>query len=291
MDKNMSGCLPDHHGFKLENVTYAYGEFSAVCGLNIEFLPGRLYGLLGPNGSGKTTLIDILAGYRKPWQGNVSLEGRRIQDYSQRQLARKLALVPQDFSMHFDFTVSEAVLMGRNPHIPRFMKPSDEDHAIADEAMKTLGIFELRDRCVTRLSGGEKQRVAVARAFAQNTGILLLDEATANLDIRHSIEIFRIARQRVNERGDMVIAAIHDLNLAAAFCDEVVLMKSGKIISAGHSFNSITAETIMDVFGVEGSVFFDSYADSPQVSLRYAESEKSDFQNSSLSPVFLGERE
>lgn len=256
-------------GFRLEDAGYAYGGFVSVHGLNMEFFPGRFYGLIGPNGSGKTTIINLLSGMRNPTHGKISLDGKNVKDYSRRHLSRKLALVPQDFSMHFDFTVFEAVMMGRNPHIPRFMKPSDEDYLIAEESLKIMGVYELRNRSVIRLSGGEKQRVAIARALAQNTGVLLLDEATANLDIRHSLEIFKVARQRVNERGCMVIAAVHNLNLAAAFCDEVILLKSGKIVSAGLFHEKITTETIMDVFGVEGNVFFDSYSGAPQVSLRY----------------------
>ncbi len=260
----------EQRGFRIENVSFAYSGVPVIRGISAEFMPGRFYGLVGPNGSGKTTLLDIMAGSIKPGQGRVFLDGRPLAGYRRRQLALRLALVPQDFSMGFEFTVKETVMMGRNPHIPRFTRPSDEDFRIVEDTMNMLDISGLGDRSVTTLSGGEKQRVAVARALAQKTGILLLDEATASTDIRHSMEILDIARQSVRESGKMVIASIHNLNLAAAFCDEAVIMKSGEIVSSGHSFEALAGETIMDVFGVEGHVFIDQYSKVPQISFRYS---------------------
>ncbi len=262
------------HLFVLEHVSFAYGVARAVEEVSLALPAGRFYGLVGPNGCGKTTLLDLLIGGKQPATGIVRLNGSRIGDYSKRELARHIALVPQDFAINFAFTVMEVVLMGRHPYIPRFGSPAAADYAAADRAMAAIGISDYKDRFVTELSGGEKQRVVVARALAQQTPVMLLDEATSNLDIQHTLEIFRVAHRRVQEKGDTVIAVIHNLNLAAAYCDEVIFMQNGVVQAKGPVEEVMTAANIKTVFGVDSRVALDEYCGARQVSYRYYGSEK-----------------
>lgn len=261
--------MADGSGFVLENIHFAYGAKAALRGLSLTLPPGRFYGVVGPNGCGKTTLLDVLMANRLPQQGRVLLDGQAIEQYGRRHLARRMALVPQDFSIHFAFTVFEVVLMGRHPYLPRFGAPAASDLDLAEQAMAALGIGELRDRFVTELSGGEKQRAVVARALAQDTPVLLLDEATSNLDIRHTLEIFQVARERVRQRGDTVIAVIHNLNLAAAYCEEIVFLNEGRVAAAGPTATTLTAATIAAVFGVESQVAHDDFCGTLRVSFRH----------------------
>ncbi|MEN8135018.1 MAG: ABC transporter ATP-binding protein [Thermodesulfobacteriota bacterium] len=255
-------------GFGLENATFAYGDKAAVSNVSLQLPLGKLYGLVGPNGCGKSTLLDMLIANRQPQAGAVKFQKRALNDYSRRELACEVALVPQDFGISFAFTVLEVVLMGRHPYIPRFGVPTAADYSRVTEAMAELGISDFADRYVPELSGGEKQRVVVARALAQDTSVLLLDEATSNLDIQHTLEIFKVCRKRVAE-GRTVIAVVHNLNLAAAYCDELVFMKEGAIHCAGLKEEVLTAENIKAVFGVEAEVGFDDFCGARQVSFKY----------------------
>lgn len=255
--------------FELDRVSFAYGDKPALHELTVSLAPGRFYGLVGPNGCGKSTLLDLLMGTKRPLAGSARFAGRHLREYSRRELAAKLALVPQDFTINFAFTVLEVVLMGRHPYLPRFGSVSAADLTKAEQAMASIGISDFRDRYVTELSGGEKQRVVVARALAQDTPVLMLDEATSNLDIGHTLEIMNVARQRVRQEGATIIAVIHNLNLAAAYCDELIFMQEGRIVAGGPTATVLTAETIQAVFGVEAQVTADPFCNALQVSFRY----------------------
>ena len=257
------------NAFEMVNVDFAHRGGAGLRDLELTLATGRFYGLIGPNGSGKTTLISLLAGSRQPDCGSISLLGKDLQTYSKASAARISALVPQNFSMEFDFTVFEVVMMGRHPYIPRFASPESKDVNLVEEALATLDIRHLRDRYVTNLSGGERQRVLVARALAQNTPVLLLDEATANLDVRHSIDIMRALRHRVEENCVTVVAAIHDLDLAAAFCDELIVLDRGAVRASGSVGNILNQELLRDTFGVEARVVITEDSSSPHIQYRY----------------------
>ncbi len=256
-------------GFDLAGVGFAYGATPALAELDISLTPGRFYGIVGPNGCGKTTFLDLLTGTRSPDRGSVTFRDRPVADYRRRELARLVALVPQDFAIDFAFTVQEAVLMGRHPHIGRFASPAPEDWRQVDAAMATIGISHFKDRFVNGLSGGEKQRVVVARALAQQTPFLLFDEATSSLDVQYTMQIFNVARRLVREEGRTVIAVIHNLNLAAAYCDEIIFMQAGKVVACGPSGTVLEPAMIKKVFGVESRVAFDDFSNTQQVSFRY----------------------
>jgi iron complex transport system ATP-binding protein len=256
-------------GFNLTGVSFAYGETPALAELDLSLAPGRFYGIVGPNGCGKTTFLDLLTGGKRPDQGSVTFMDRPVAEYRRRDLARLVALVPQDFAIDFAFTVQEVVLMGRHPHIGRFASPGAEDWRQVDAAMAAIGISHFKDRLVNELSGGEKQRVVVARALAQQTPYLLFDEATSSLDVQYTMQIFNVAKRLVQEEGRTVIAVIHNLNLAAAYCDELIFMQKGKVAACGPTDAVLEASMIKKVFGVESRVAFDEFSNTRQISFRY----------------------
>ncbi len=239
------------NGWRLRGVTYRYGAISALREVTVDLAPALFHGVIGPNGSGKTTLLDILLGLRRPLAGEVWFDGQPIAAYGRRELAQRMALVPQEFSVDFDYTVTDVVTMGRHPYLPRFGAPGEEDRRAVERAMSLLDIAAFADRPVTGLSGGEKQRVVVARALAQDTPYLLLDEATASLDIRHTLQILDTARRLVTEEGRTVVAVLHDCNLAAAFCDRLLVLDRGRLAAYGPPAEVLTPALFARVFGVE----------------------------------------
>lgn len=240
--------------FEIHNGCFKYGGTTVLRDLTFELVPGKFYGLIGPNGSGKSTLIDLLMGTRQLYSGQLTFQGKNLHHYKRRQLARHLALVPQHIFMGFDFSVYDIVLMGRHPHIPRFCHPTHKDIEMVDWALKQLDIQDLKYRPVSHLSGGEKQRVIVARALAQDTAVLLLDEATSSLDIKHTLGILRVLRSMVQGGEKTVIAAIHDLNFAAAFCDELLVLNNSSLYTFGAVRDVLTGDLLEKVFSVSGNV-------------------------------------
>ncbi len=240
--------------FVVSKGCFAYRAVNVLQDINLHLTPGQFYGLIGPNGSGKSTLLDLLTATRSLQSGQILFQERPLDGFTKKELAVRIALVPQQFAMGFDFTVADLVLMGRYPHIPRFSNPTVRDLDLVEEAMAVMQIQSLRHRLISDLSGGEKQRVVVARALAQDTEVLVLDEATANLDIHHTIEIMHVIRKLVRDQGRTVIAAIHDLNLAAAFCDQVIVLKEGRIFNTGPVAEVLTSQLIAEVFQVEAEV-------------------------------------
>ena len=233
--------------------SYGYGRQTKKIleGVSLRIECGKLVGLLGPNGSGKTTLLRIISKALKPNGGVVFLDGKRVSEFSVRELARELAVVPQETPANFEFTALEVVLMGRNPHLRRFEFEKEEDLKIAEGCMQLTDCWHLADRPITTLSGGERQRVFIARALAQQPKYLLLDEPTANLDLRYQLEIMEIIKRLAVEKKLVVIMASHELNLVAGYCDELVLLNDGKIIAAGAAKEVLTRGNIKRAFSVD----------------------------------------
>lgn len=254
--------------WSLAGVNFSYNSTPVLRDISLELRRGCCYGILGPNGSGKTTLLDLLGGLQAPQSGSIAFQGRPLNAWPKKQLARLLALVPQDFMVRFGFSVREVVEMGLHPHLHRFAAPNEAEQALIDEALEVTGIAALANRPVTRLSGGEKQRVAVARALAQKPAVLLLDEATSNLDIHHSLEILHLIRDRFDRQGMQVVAVMHDLNLASFFCDQLVFLKEGQIVCQGPTNEVLTPDNIEAVYGVEAEVRPNPFTNSRQVSFR-----------------------
>lgn len=254
--------------FHISGLQFAYGAWPVLYGLDFMVEPGRFYGVLGPNGSGKSTLLDLMCAARQPHGGRLRFQGQEVSRIAKGRLAAGLALVPQDLSLHFPFSVREVVLMGRHPHIPRFASPSLQDQEAVDRAMAEMEINHLAEKKVTELSGGEKQRTALARGLAQDAPVMLLDEPTSSLDVNHSLAVLGILERRVQEQGATVIAVMHDINLAAAFCDHLLLLKDGKDFFAGPAADALTPENLWQVFGVRARVAWDDYAGSRVVTLQ-----------------------
>ena len=255
--------------YRLEGVGYAYGDRFALQDFTLELARGGFYGIAGPNGCGKSTLLDLLAGSKQPAGGMILLNGRPLASYKKRELAGQVALVPQNFNIGFDYRVEEVVLMGRHPYIDRFASPSDRDWRKVREAMEIIGISRFARCSILELSGGEKQRVVVARALAQDTPVLLLDEATSNLDIKYSLQIFNRVRGLAAEEQRTVIAVMHNLNFAAAYCDEIIFMKKGRLWKTGPVDSVMNSENIAEIFAVESEMRFDPFSRARQVSFRY----------------------
>ena len=232
------------------DVSVRYGGIGALTGVSVGVAPGEVVGIVGPNGSGKTTLLRALAGLLAPAPGDVRLGDRPIGAWARRDLARVLAYVPQDPVSEFAFTALEVVLMGRAPHGSGFGLAGPGDLTVARDALARLDVAALEDRPIQRLSGGERQRVFLARALAQRPAVLLLDEPTTHLDLEHQLGIGALMRLLAHDDGLAVASVLHDLTLAGAYCDRLVLLAAGRIVAAGPPAEVLAPATIERVFRV-----------------------------------------
>lgn len=223
--------------------------------VNLAVQAGELVGVVGPNGAGKTTLLSIMGGLLAPSAGQVYLDQIPLSSFSQRQIAQYIAFVPQSAPAgDFRFSARDMVLMGRYSHRQRFAGETANDRAIATVAMQHAKVTSFADRSVTELSGGERQRVAIARALAQQPRLLLLDEPTASLDLSHQLHVLQLIRQLVTKNRLTAVTAIHDLALASRFCDRLILLEQGRIVSDGFPVDVLTPDRLAAVFGVTAHV-------------------------------------
>jgi len=251
--------------FELHNIRFSYADKPVIDGMSLSIPPGKFCGIVGPNGCGKTTVLDLLIRHKVPAAGSIVYQGKDLAKYSRKRLAMEIGLVPQDFYINFPFTAHEVVMMGRYPHIPRFNAPSAEDRQMVETIMAQTDVAGFKNRLVTALSGGERQRVVIARALAQDPAVLLLDEATSNLDINHSLKLLRVAARGVKKKDKTVVAVMQDINLASMFCDYLIFMRHGQIVTHGATESVLTPDTIQDVFDVEAQVFEDDFSGCRQV--------------------------
>jgi iron complex transport system ATP-binding protein len=232
---------------ELRDVSVDIAGRRIVTGIGFTVPDGGFAGLLGPNGSGKSTILKAIYRMHKPSAGRVLLDGADLLSLRPRDAARRIAVVTQEFTLEFDFTVLEMVMIGRTPHKRAFDRDDDRDHAIVDQAIRQVGCQDLAYRGFNTLSGGEKQRVLIAQAIAQGADHLILDEPTNHLDIRYQVEILEL----VASLGITVLAAIHDLSLAALFCDTVHLIADGHLIAGGPPESVLTADIVRGVYGTD----------------------------------------
>ncbi len=227
---------------------------------------GRLVGVVGPNGAGKSTLLRAMNGVVKPVSGIVLVDDEAVHELPSKAASRRIASVPQDTNLGFEFTVRETVEMGRHAHVPRF--GSDPDPEAGEHAMERAEVAQFADRDVTSLSGGEKQRVLLARALAQQAPVLLLDEPTASLDVNHQVRTLELVRGLADDADRAVVAAIHDLDLAARYCDELVLVADGRVLDSGRPADVLTPERVREAFDARGAVGTDPATGDPTVTPR-----------------------
>ena len=233
---------------KAESIRFKYDGDWVLKNLSFETREGEFLGIIGPNGSGKTTLLKIIDGIFIPQQGSTSINGTNIGKIKRYDIAKIIAVVPQDSPMIFSFTVQEVVLMGRAPHLGRLRFEGKTDFEIVHKAMEMTDILPFAARSINELSGGERQRVLIARALAQQPQIILLDESTAFLDIKHQIAFFDLIKNLNKEEGLTVITVTHDINLASLFCDRVMLLNEGFIHRIGTPGEVITESNIKEVY-------------------------------------------
>ena len=232
-------------------VTVTYGDRTIVADVSLSLRAGERVALVGPNGAGKSTLLRVLTGVLEPRRGGVALSGEPIRAIDRKRIARMIAVVPELAQLPFAMTVREVVGLGRLPHDPPLSGPRQVDEDAVDAALERVGVAQLADRDARRLSMGERQLVFIAIALAQAAPILVLDEPTAHLDIRHQVEVMQLLVD-LNERdGSTIVAVLHDLALAANFFPRVALMRAGRIVADGPPAETLDAGHIRGVFGVD----------------------------------------
>ncbi len=251
----------------LKKVGYQYGSEWALHDISLEIGAGELVGILGPNGSGKTTLLKVADRILEPKEGTVSLRGQPLQSYSRTRLAREIAMVPQENHFQFAFSSLEVVLMGRFSRMGLFQFEGEQDMSVAFEAMEATHCAELTQRPIDQLSGGEKQRVMLARALAQEPKLILLDEPTSFLDLRFKKEIFELLSSLRKERGLSLLTVSHDIDLSARYCDRIVLLDRGEVYVEGRPDEVLTAQNVEAVYRCPVTVDKNPATGSPRVSI------------------------
>lgn len=235
----------------IDGIDCSYGSVDVLKDVGFAVESGQFLGVLGPNGSGKTTLLKSISRVLKPQKGAIFIGDENVYKMKTVDVAKQMAVVPQSTPVSFDFTALEVVLMGRNPHMARFKMEGKKDLDIAKNSMQLTRTWEFADRPVNELSGGESQRVIIARALAQEPQILLLDEPTTHLDISNQLEIMDLIKHLCETKKLLIVAVFHDFNLAARYCDSIILLNDGKIVAIGKMNETLTSENVKKVFNVD----------------------------------------
>lgn len=262
---------------EVAGLTRAYGEFHALKNISWSVDEGTWWGIIGPNGSGKSTLLHLLSGVDQPTSGNVHIYGKKVGSYSRKELSRLIAVLQQEGLPPVGYTVREVVEMGRFPHQDWLGREKGVDvEAITDRVLERLGLITLADRALDRLSGGQRQRVALAKVMVQEPRILLLDEPTTYLDLRYQLEFMELLADWRQETGVTIIAVLHDLNLTAQFCEDLLVLKDGKVEGLGASSKLLTEDRIRRVYGVEPVMLPHPDSGVPQLLLRRSATDTAD---------------
>jgi iron complex transport system ATP-binding protein len=237
------------------DVSYYYrGKIQALADVDFTVKEGDFVSVIGPNGSGKSTLLSVISGILKPSAGTVMLGDKYLHELDRKEIARKIAFVPQNIQVDFPFTCREIVLMGRYPHLSGLGIEKTTDKQVAEKAIEQTGIAHLADRMIYQLSGGERQRVFIAQAIAAEPEILMLDEPVSALDIKYKVQIMDLLQKLNEEKNITIVVILHDLNLAASYSKNILLLKSGKVYKYGSPDETIQAEFIRDVFDIDVNI-------------------------------------
>jgi iron complex transport system ATP-binding protein len=240
--------------YEIKNLSFCYGEKIILRNFSCEIRSGEFLGVLGPNGCGKTTLIKLLSGVLVPDSGHIQFNGKDLRGYSRREIAQQVAVLPQDNLIDFPFNALEVALMGRAPYLKNFRWEGPKDLAIVREAMEQTDCWRLAAQDIRSLSGGERERVLLARALSQQPKVLLLDEPTTHLDLQHQRDTFHLLRRLHREKKLTLVVVLHDLNFAAQSCDRILLLKDQGCNAIGTAESVLTSEKIQEVFGVPAQV-------------------------------------
>lgn len=260
--------MNDSPWIRTDGVGFFHGRQRVLDGVRLDLRRGRHYIVTGPNGAGKTTLLDILAGLKTPASGSVAVMEKPLAARTARERARLLSFAPQDSALDFAFTVREAVAMGRRPYLGRWGVLEQADRDAVERALRRLHLENLADKFVTALSGGERRRCVVARAVAQETPVLLLDEPTAGLDVAQALSLMHLAKSLAEEQGRLVVTVTHDLNLASVYGHELIFLKNGGIEASGPVAEVFREDVLSRVYDADARIRHDDFAGGPAVSFR-----------------------
>jgi len=247
---------------EVKDLQFNYGNNLVLKDVSFEIKKGSFTSIIGPNGSGKSTLLKNLINLYDFQFGNILIEGKDIKQIKKKDLAKKISLVPQDTSINYDFTVEDIVMMGRYPYKRRFEGENDYDYKIVKQSLLMTNTLDLKDRPITQISSGERQRVVIAKALAQQSSIIILDEPTSNLDINHQIEILHLLKSLNQNQGTTVILVIHDINLAGRYSDEIILLHNGQILDMGKPEKVITKTNIKKTYNIDVAIEKNKYTNS-----------------------------
>jgi iron complex transport system ATP-binding protein len=237
------------HILDISNISLSFRDNFILSNVSLDVSAGEFFVIIGPNGAGKTSLLKVLSGLQKAQKGTVTIKDKNILNYRRRNLSQIMAIVPQHIEVGFPFTVADTVIMGRSPHLGILGMEGENDFHIAEEAMKFTDVSHLTDRKLFQLSGGELQRVIIARAICQQPEIILLDEPTTALDPAHQLKIMDLMEKFRREHGTTIIMVSHDLNLASMYGDRVLLLKSGRVVKTGDPKSVLNKELLEDSYG------------------------------------------
>ena len=252
---------------EIQGVSFAYDSVDVLSDISLDVQEGQIVGVIGPNGSGKTTLLKCINRVLKPRLGTVLIEDRDLKELSRKEIALEVGVVPQNSEIRFPFSVMDVVMMGRTPALQTFERETREDMEIVEVAMRMTNVLKLADREIDQVSGGERQRVIIARALAQKPKVLLLDEPTLHLDVNHQLEVLDLVRDLVMDERLTVIMVSHDLDLAARYCDRLIMLSGGEIRAAGTVEKVLTPPNLDDVFRIRAYVKFDDEIGTYRVSV------------------------
>ncbi|MGL4773984.1 MAG: ABC transporter ATP-binding protein [Clostridium sp.] len=234
---------------KVKDLKFSYSDKEVLKGVSIDFQKGKFYSIVGPNGCGKTTLIKNISKIFSPNKNTIFIDEKDLASISTRDVSKKMSVVPQNLNINYEFSVYDVVMMGRVPHKKRFEGYNKRDEEIVIKAMKDTDTLRFKEKLVTELSGGELQRVVAARALAQETEVILLDEPTSHLDLQYQIEFLKIFKNICKDK--VIIAVLHDLNLVSLFSDEIIMLKDGEVVEVGEARRVITKENIKMVYNID----------------------------------------
>lgn len=253
------------YALEIKNLEFGYNENLVIKGVSFNVEKGKFISIIGPNGSGKSTLLKTINHLYNPTKGSILVDGVNINNMKKRDIAKKIAMVPQDTVVDYDFTVEEIVLMGRHPYKGRFQKEDEGDFNIVNESLEMTNTLKLKKRLITEISGGERQRVIIAKALAQKPSIILLDEPTSHLDINHQMDILNLLKKLNQEQGTTIVLVIHDINLAARYSDEIILINKGQIWDMGKPEHIITNENIESIYNLKVAIEKNKYTDTTYI--------------------------